>query len=252
MPLHDWTRVDAGIFHDFHTVWIAEIRSALNNGLLPPGYYALAEQHAGHFVTDILTLHAPPTAEELVPFRPADEGGVAVAESPPRVAAKESIDLSVRQLRRSLTIRHISTHRIVAMIEIISPANKDRPEHVEEIALKTVTALERGIHVLVVDLFPAGLHDPFGIHHEVRRRLLPDLGDQESPPEPAPEPGTLVSYAVSRCLDIYRENVRVHQPLPDMPLFLTAERYINVPLEATYQASWRGMPQFWKDVLEGK
>ncbi len=46
MPIHDWTRVDAGIFHDFHTVWIGYLRTALNEGLLPEGYYALAEQHA--------------------------------------------------------------------------------------------------------------------------------------------------------------------------------------------------------------
>jgi hypothetical protein len=58
------------------------------------------------------------------------------------------------------------------LIEIVSPANKDRPEHVEELALKTATALERGIHVLVVDLFPAGPHDPQGIDQEIRRRLL--------------------------------------------------------------------------------
>ncbi len=36
MPLHDWTRVDAGIFHDFHQAWNAQLRGALNGGLLPP------------------------------------------------------------------------------------------------------------------------------------------------------------------------------------------------------------------------
>ena len=55
MPLHDWTQVEAGIFHDFHTAWIAEIRKVLNGGLLPEGYYALAAQHAGNYVADILT-----------------------------------------------------------------------------------------------------------------------------------------------------------------------------------------------------
>jgi hypothetical protein len=35
-----------------------------------------------------------------------------------------------------------------------------------------------------------------------------------------------------------------------MPLFLTAERYVNVPLEATYQAAYRGMPEFWRNVIE--
>ena len=44
MPVHDWTRVDAGIFHDFHLEWISRIKHALNSGILPPEYYALAEQ----------------------------------------------------------------------------------------------------------------------------------------------------------------------------------------------------------------
>jgi hypothetical protein len=47
MPLHDWTLVDAGIFHAFHVSWIPEIQKVLDGGLLPEGYYALAEQHGG-------------------------------------------------------------------------------------------------------------------------------------------------------------------------------------------------------------
>ena len=46
MPVHDWTRVGAGIFHDFHQRWIGAIRDALNGGLLPNDFYALAEQAA--------------------------------------------------------------------------------------------------------------------------------------------------------------------------------------------------------------
>jgi hypothetical protein len=38
MPVHDWRRVDAGIFHHFHLGWIAELSRALNRGLLPPDY----------------------------------------------------------------------------------------------------------------------------------------------------------------------------------------------------------------------
>jgi hypothetical protein len=52
MPLHDWTRVDAGIFHAFHVAWLPEIQGILNDGLLPEGYYALAEQHAGRAIAD--------------------------------------------------------------------------------------------------------------------------------------------------------------------------------------------------------
>src|SRR5205807_524185 len=75
MPVHDWTRVDAGTFHAFHTVWISEIMKALNAGLLPKGYYALAEQVATRMQTDVLTLRAPlPAAPtQMAPLN----GGVA-------------------------------------------------------------------------------------------------------------------------------------------------------------------------------
>src|SRR4051812_10625443 len=70
MPVHDWTRVGAGIFHDFHTAWITEIRNGLNHGLLPQWYYALTEQHAGRFIPDVLahcTLHRPSPSRLRVP-----------------------------------------------------------------------------------------------------------------------------------------------------------------------------------------
>jgi hypothetical protein len=44
----------------------------------------------------------------------------------------------------------------------------------------------------------------------------------------------------------------VGRDLIDMPLFLTPEMYINVPLEATYQAAYRGVPRKWRDVLESR
>src|SRR5260370_16723944 len=55
VPIHDWTRVDAGIFHAFHHDWITELARALNRGLLPADYYALPEQHAAGFGPDVLT-----------------------------------------------------------------------------------------------------------------------------------------------------------------------------------------------------
>ena len=67
MPLHDWTRVDAGIFHDFHTVWIGNLRTRLNSGLLPADYYALAEQIAGGLGPDVLT---PPKEMLMGPLEP--------------------------------------------------------------------------------------------------------------------------------------------------------------------------------------
>src|SRR5438105_4695708 len=103
MPIHDWTRVDAGIFHHFHLYWLAELGSTLNAGLLPPGYYALAEQIAGGLGPDVLTLQVPkaPAAEA-----PGDlPGTVAVAVVPPKVrlTVQAAIDQYTAR-RRTLVI----------------------------------------------------------------------------------------------------------------------------------------------------
>src|SRR5947208_4178144 len=89
MPIHDWTRVDAGIFHAFHHDWITEIARALNRGLLPPSYYALPEQIAGGLGPDVLTLRRPAGPEPAAAGQPGPpDGGVAVAVEPPRVRVR--------------------------------------------------------------------------------------------------------------------------------------------------------------------
>ena len=89
MPVHDWTRVDAGTFHAFHTLWIGEIMKALNAGLLPKGYYALAEQVATRMQTDVLTLRTPSQRTPLPTG--AATGGVAVAEAGLDIQAQSSV-----------------------------------------------------------------------------------------------------------------------------------------------------------------
>ncbi len=244
MPVHDWTRVDAGTFHAFHTAWITHLSEALNDGLLPSGYYALPEQHGGRFIADVLTLQAP---LPIVPPPPTGEGGVAVAETPPRVRRKLSPSPAARGSRRTLTIRHVSGHRIVALLEIVSPANKDRAAHVTEFVDKVETALWHGIHVLLVDLFLPGPHDPQGMHAAIWERF-----DDEPYVLPSREPLTLASYVAGPRPEAYLEHLAVGSPLAEMPLFLNPDRYINVPLESTYLAAYRGMPAFWRDVLEGR
>ena len=107
MPVHDWTKVDAGIFHDFHNVWIGLLRNALNEGLLPDGYYALSEQHAGKYITDVLTLHSETKAAESLPI--PVPGGVAVAEAP--AMPRALICFSMGQKRRHAT-RYTSFLRV--------------------------------------------------------------------------------------------------------------------------------------------
>ncbi len=247
MPVHDWTRVEAGILHGFHVAWLGEISKSLNSGLLPEGFYSLPEQHAGRTIADVLTLHASPVTEPSLPF--STTGGTAVAEAPPRARFRESVETEALARRRSLAIRHVSGHRLVALLEIVSPANKDRQQSVDDFAAKAVDALDAGIHLVVVDLFPPGPYDPQGMHGAVRRRLGQP---EESYESPAAEPLTLASYVAGARVDIYMEQISVGAVLPEMPLFLTPQRYVDLPLESTYQAAYQGMPSFWRGVLEGK
>jgi Protein of unknown function (DUF4058) len=252
MPVHDWTRVEAGIFHDFHVAWIPEIRKALNGGVLPEGYYALAEQHAGRSIADVLTLHASPAPDprqaplEPWSFPPAD-GATAVAEAPPRVRRRETVEGTLLSRQRTLAIRHVSGHRLVAVLEIVSPANKDRQRTVEDFGAKAADALNAHVHLLMLDLFPPGPNDPQGMHGVIRQHL----GLFDDPYDlPADAPLTMASYAAGAKVEVYLEHFAVGAILTEMPLFLTPERYVNVPLESTYLEAYRGMPAFWRDVLE--
>jgi hypothetical protein len=242
MPVHDWTRVDAGAFHDFHNVWISLLRIAFNSGLLPDGFYAMSEQHSGKFIADVLTLHRP-TESESAPR--VISGGVAVAEAPPQVRHHRSLAPAARSLRKTLTIRHVSGHRIVALVEIISAANKDRPEHVEQLLNKLEEAVTHGIHLLIVDLFPPGKYDPAGLHGA----LLERLGDEVEEPPPG-KPLTLASYVADTPVRTYWEHIAVGSALPEMPLFLDPGTYVKTPLESTYQTAWASTPEPYREELE--
>lgn len=246
MPVHDWTRVEDGIFHDFHTEWTVLLRNALNHGVLPPGYYAMAEQHAGRAIADVLTLHG--SAETgVAAWQPPDSGGIALADAPPRVLRKQTLEPNLLARRRSLAIRHVSGHRLVALIEIISPGNKDRRRQVDDLVDKAISALERGVHLLRIDPFPPGAHDPSGIHGSVVE-CLEQYGPTYRPP--AGMPLTLASYVAGPQVEIHIEHLALGAPLAEMPLFLRSERYVNVPLESTYQAAYADVPQFWQQVIE--
>lgn len=209
------------------------------------GYYAQSEQHAGQSVADVLTLQGLPNSHF-----DEDSGAVAVKLKPPlvarRVVANEASQY--RLLRRTLSIRHSSNHRVVALLEIVSPANKDRPGSVTDFVEKVCSALKQGIHVLLIDLFPAGLHDPERMHGEIS--YVAGLEDENQQPLPSDKPLTLASYVSRQMPEGYVEPLAVADTMPDMPLFLDPDFYVPVPLEMTYQQAYRGIPAVWRDVLD--
>lgn len=241
MPVHDWTRVDAGIFHAFHHDWITEIARALNGGLLPDDYYALPEQIAGGLGPDILTLRTPPRNGPS-----GNQGGsIALAVVPPKVRIRMQIPANQYSAKaKTVTVRHVSDHRVVAMVEIVSPGNKNNQNGLRAFVLKAQEALAAGIHLLIVDLFPPSSRDPQGIHAAIWGE---DCGEHFALPED--KPLTCVSYVGGPGAEAFVEPVAVGDALPEMPLFLTPEVYVQVPLQATYATAWDGLPAYWRNIL---
>src|ERR1700756_4726781 len=93
MPIHDWTHVDAGIFHAFHHDWITDIARALNQGVLPEDYYALPEQHAAGFGPDVLTLQGSRDDEDGSAAPVSSSGGVALLLAPPKLDLTAETDM---------------------------------------------------------------------------------------------------------------------------------------------------------------
>lgn len=135
---------------------------------------------------------------------------------------------------------------LVAEIWIIEPADKIRPATVDAFVRKAVEAINAGVHLLLIDLFPPGPHDAGGLH----RVIWDHYGEEYVPP--VDKPLIAVAYQAGLFPTAYLEPLAVGDELPTMPLFLTPERYINVPLAPSYDAAWWGVPQVWKDVVEGR
>jgi hypothetical protein len=107
-----------------------------------------------------------------------------------------------------------------------------------------VQLLRVGIHLLIVDLFPPGPRDPQGIH----RAIWDELIDNEFE-LPADRRLTLASYSAGPYPEAFVEPTAVGLPLAEMLLFLTADVYVSLPLEAAYLAAWADVPAVWQDVL---
>jgi hypothetical protein len=238
MPIHDWTRVRPNRFHDFHQSWTIAIRNALNAGLLPAGYFAMVEQKTGGPEPDVVTL-------ELKPSPPAGQGGIAIELHPPRVRfVSRSEAAGYARKADRVSVRHPDGD-VVAILEIVSPGNKDSRNALRAFSRKAVELIQAGVHLLIVDLFPPGPRDPQGVHKVIWDRIR-----DEPFALPPDKPLTVVAYAVGTETVAYVEPVAVGDPLPEMPIFLTANRYVPCPLEATYQTAWDQFPAPLRGPLE--
>jgi hypothetical protein len=240
MPIHDWTRVPAGTFHFFHQRWIAALPDALNGGGLPEGYCALSAVDAKGPIPDMLARKAQPPTPASGPV------GVGVLDIPPSTRIVSRGENTAGYARRADRLPvSLPQGELIAVLEIVSPGNKDSTNGLQEFVRKAGKLLRRGVHLLIVELFPPSSRDPHGIHQAIRDQFKE--GPFDLPPD---KPLTLASYAAGPEKVAYVENVAVGERLPDMPIFLTPDRYVPCPLEATYQTTWGVFPQALSGPLE--
>lgn len=243
MPIHDWTRVDAGLFHHFHQAWTIELSGALNAGSLPPDYFALAEQIIGGPIPDVVTLQRSGPRREA---RPDRSGSLALADAPPKAHFIMSAEIDRFAQRASrIIIKHRLGH-VVAVIEIVSPGNKSSASALRAFASKAYELLSQGINLLVVDLFPPSPRDPQGIH-----KVIWDEIADEPFALPAGKSLTVAAYDASDPKTAYVEPVAVGDVLPDLPIFLSPGLYVLAPLESSYQTTWSKCPEILREVVTG-
>ncbi len=249
MPVHDWTRIFDGAFHHFHQAWVFTIQSFLNKGLLPPGYYASMEQVVSGPNADVVTLDRWQPAERVSSAkRETEPGGIAVAYCPPKSTFQYEADR--RQYANKadqIAIRHVSDHRLIAVIEVVSPGNKNNRRALDAFRRKINLLLDQRVHLLLIDILPPGPVDPDGLPI-----ALSVTDPMDVPVVTEAEPYSVLSVRCSEDSDLlggFAEMIGRNQPIPEMPLFLSEDHYVNVPLEATYLRAWDELPEPWREIV---
>jgi hypothetical protein len=225
MPIHDWTKVPAGLFHHFHQDWTVELARAFNRGLLPKEVTAFGEQRN------------PPRTSAI-------DGAVVVKERPVTQIVLHNDSFFYSERANRVVVKH-HLGETLAVVEIISPGIKDGRGTLHNFVDKTVAFLREGVHVLIVDLFPPTPRDPSGLH-----KLIWDEFHEEDFAFPQGKDRILASYESGPEMTAYVEPVTVGDVLPDMPLFLWDEFHVSTPLELTYQATWEASPEGMRTAVE--
>jgi hypothetical protein len=216
-------------WESFHVNWAGAIADALNDRLLPQGYFA--EEHArlgARIEIDVATFGTEPT----------DVGSVATTTTRPRVwippEPTATVSASFPDSFEVLITRSEGGTTLVAAIELVSPANKDRESHRVLFTSKCAAYLAQGISLIVIDIVTsrqANLHND----------LMALLG--QSGVAPLAEDAlyaTAYRPAVRESggeVDVWAHSVNVGGTLPVLPLALDAETVIPVDLEETYSVA---------------
>lgn len=222
-------------WESFHANWAGAMADLLNEQLLPEGYFAEEQTHAGSRVEiDVATFERSP------PAVPSGRAGATATLSPqvwsPPAPAMEMPGIHPDRFE-VLVFQSEGGVNLVAAIELISPGNKDRLEHRRAFAAKCVNYLAQGIGLLILDIVTSRQGN---LHNEVAQ-LLGNGTPFLLPPDTH-------LYAVAY-RPVHRDQIEriavwpapltVGQPLPVLPLAVGAEFCVPLNLESTYTHACR-------------
>jgi Protein of unknown function (DUF4058) len=240
MPLRDHFRPPVSkrsSWEGFHGGWpciiVQEVASRL-----PDGFVAEPRVHLGNYYEiDVSTFEQD---EDSVPtWGPAREssGGVATAtEAPPAPTLTLDVDFPEQYSYEILIFDLERERRLVAAVEIVSPANKDRPESRQLFVARCFHLLRQDVCVSMIDLVT--IHQ-FNLYTELL--ALVRRSDPTFTPPPPIYAVTCRKREVGRHtkLDTWSRPLAIGQPLPSLPVRLSETQTVSLDLEATYQETCR-------------
>ena len=224
MPLHDWTSVDSGTYHDFHRDWTVELCRRLNAGILPTDYHAILHRRAKEPDGLAAPVHVGPMPAARIVQRAE---GFAYAMRADQIVIRREDET-------------------VALIEITTPGLIRSRLLRRELVAEVCTLFGHGVHLLLMDPFPTTASFPAGLH----ATIWEDYSGRSFDPLPADKPLAASSFDAGDDLTAYVEPLAVGDPLPDMPLFLKTGVYVPCPLEAAYATSWAALPAEIREVVK--
>jgi hypothetical protein len=213
----------------FHGAWAEAMTQHLNQLLLPEHFVAEARVKLGGQVEiDVGGFTEEATASG------SPSGGVAVW-APPQPAAITLLDFPAPDIFEVQIVHEEGGPRLVAAIELVSPANKDRPSHRRMFVVKCASYLQSGISLMVVDVVTERAGN---LHAELLELLGAEVRTpgQESHDLYATAYRTVAS-SQGPALETWAEVLFPGQSLPTLPLWILPDLGLPMDLELTYQAA---------------
>jgi hypothetical protein len=215
----------------FHGAWAEAIARHLNEDLLPPRYVAEARVKIGTRVEiDVATLEE---ANSLAAAS-SDEGGIAVW-APPQPTVSVPLDFAGLDIIEIHIINDEEGPTVVSAIELVSPANKDRPANRRAFAVKCASYLQDGVSVMIVDVVTerrgnlhAELLDLLKLNLKTPTLAHDDLYATAYRPLIRPD---------QTRLEFWIEALALGATLPTLPLWLSADLVLPLNLEQAYLAA---------------